>query len=425
MIAQRLETPNSEVAAVEKPVLPDGRRTPDDGPRLKILLVSHKFPPFIGGIEMHSFEVGRRMAAMGHSVTVLTGDPSDRLAREEMVSGMRILRVPTYPRSSDVFFAPGVYREVVRGTWDIIHVQGFHTFVPPIAMLGAIRKSAPFAITFHSGGHSSRVRNVIRGAQRAILRPLIVQADQLIAVSEFEADYFARGLRVARERIVVVPNGAEIETPFDVAPASQSNPLILTIGRLERYKGHQRVIAAFKELLKKRPGANLVVLGEGPYKAQLSALVQQLGLEGRVTIGGIPPENRRQMGRVLSRASAVVLLSDYEAHPVAALEAIALGRPVLASNSTGFAEMAAKGLLRGVDPTSSPQAIAEAIIEELERPPTSRRRVAINNWNDCAGALLAVYRETLRRRQAAGAPNTSRETNLGPVLTHEAKGAGS
>ena len=425
MIEQSLDARDSRTVSIDEPVVSEGPRTPNDGARPKILLVSHKFPPFIGGIEMHSFEVGRRMAAMGHSVTVLTGDPSDRLAKEEMVSGMRVLRVPAYPRSSDVFFAPGVYREVVRGTWDIIHVQGFHTFVPPIAMLAAIRKSAAFAITFHSGGHSSRLRNVIRGAQRAILRPLIVRADKLIAVSEFEADHFARGLRVARDRIVVVPNGAEIDTPLDVEPTGQSSPLILTVGRLERYKGHQRVIAAFSELLKKRPGANLLVLGEGPYKAQLSALVLQLGLEGHVVIGGIPPEHRRQMGQVLSSASVVVLLSDYEAHPVAALEAIALGRPVLASNSTGFAEMAAKGLLRGIDPTSSPQAVAQAIIEEIDRPPTGRPRVAIANWNDCAGALLAVYREALVRRQSAGAPDTSSEMNFGPVLTHEAKGAGS
>ena len=339
---QSLNIAKSEIQTGRQRVL-DGREpAPGDTPRLKILLVAHRFPPFIGGIEIHTFEVGRRMAARGHSVTVLTGDPTGKLAKEDLVAGMRVLRVAVYPKSSDIFFAPGVYREVVRATWDIIHVQGFHTFVPPIAMLGAVRGSAAFVITFHSGGHSSPVRNFIRGAQRAILRPLIVRANKLIAVSEFEADHFARGLRIRRDRIIVVPNGAEIGTPPDIAPPDRSHPMILSVGRLERYKGHHRVIAAFSELLKKRPGAELRVLGEGPYKPQLLKLVRTLGLEGSVTIGGIPPEQRQQMGGVLSKASVIVLLSDYEAHPVAALEAISVGRPVIASNSTGFAEMAAR-----------------------------------------------------------------------------------
>ena len=375
--------------------------TPGDTSRLKILLVSHKFPPFIGGIEMHTFEVGRRMAARGHSVTVLTGDPTGKLAREEFVAGMRVLRVAAYPRSSDIFFAPSVYREVVRATWDIIHVQGFHTFVPPIAMLGAVRGSAAFVITFHSGGHSSPMRNLIRGVQRAILRPLIVRAAKLIAVSEFEADHFARGLRVRRDRIIVVPNGAEIGAPLEVAPPDPNRPVILTVGRLERYKGHQRVIAAFGELLKKRPEAELRVLGEGPYKPQLLELVRTLGLESRVTIGGIPPEERQQMGAVLSKASVIVLLSDYEAHPVAALEAISVGLPVLASNSTGFAEMAARGLLRGIDPNSSSRVIADAIIEQIDRPATRGRQIAINNWDDCASNLLEVYHDVLIHRRGA------------------------
>ena len=233
------------------------------GRRFRIALIAHKFPPFMGGIEMHTFEVGRRMAAAGHAVTVLTGDPTGKLAREEPVAGMRVRRIPAYPKSSDIFIAPGFYREIHDANANIFHVQGFHTFVPPIAMLGAIRSSSAFVVTFHSGGHSSPLRNLIRGAQQAALRPLLLRADQLIAVSKFEAEHFAKGLRVPSERITVVPNGAEIETPPAVLPSSKDRPLIVSVGRLERYKGHHRVIEAFAELLKQRPNAQLRILGEG------------------------------------------------------------------------------------------------------------------------------------------------------------------
>ena len=60
--------------------------------QLNILLVANRFPPFIGGVEMHTFEVGRRMAAKGHNVTVLTGDPASTLPSEQTMSGMRVRR---------------------------------------------------------------------------------------------------------------------------------------------------------------------------------------------------------------------------------------------------------------------------------------------------------------------------------------------
>jgi glycosyltransferase involved in cell wall biosynthesis len=374
---------------------------------MNILLVAHKFPPFIGGIEMHTFEVGRRMAALGHTVAVLTGDPTDKLAIEEMVAGMRVIRVPVYPKSSDIFFSPAIYAAVKKLKADIIHVQGFHTFVPPFAMLAAIRAAIPFVMTFHSGGHSSPLRNIVRGAQRLVLKPLITRASKLIGVSEFEADLFARGLGVPRDRVVVVPNGAEIEVREDAAKRDANTTLIVSVGRLERYKGHQRVIDAFAELLKKRPEAELRILGEGPYKPQLFEKVQRLKLDGRVTIGGIPPEQRERMGAILSSAAAIVLLSEYEAHPVAALEGIAVGRPVIANNSSGFAEMVSKGHLRGVDPKASPADVAAAIIEEIDRPTAGRPKIKINNWDDCANDLLNVYRTIVSNKNIEPANKTN------------------
>jgi glycogen synthase len=122
-------------------------------------------------------------------------------------------------------------------------------------------------------------------------------------------------------------------------------------------------------------------------------------LTERVIIGGIPPEHRKQMGGILASASAVVLLSEYEAHPVAALEAISLGRPVLASNSTGFREMAEAGMLRGVDPAASPITVANAILEEVDNPTPRELGASVHTWDDCTRNLLDVYQTVLIRRE--------------------------
>src|SRR5262249_19814389 len=152
----------------------------------------------------------------------------------------------------DYYFAPGIYRELVRGTWEIVHVQGYHTLVAPLAMVAALGKRIPYVLTFHSGGHSSPLRNKIRGLQRAMLRPLIAGASQLIGVSQFEVDFFSETLNLPKQRFAVVPNGSDLpDTP--ILPATRRKNLLISIGRLERYKGHQRVIEAFPTVMQRYP----------------------------------------------------------------------------------------------------------------------------------------------------------------------------
>jgi hypothetical protein len=77
-------------------------------PQLRVLLVARKLPPFIGGIETHTYhtyEVGCRMATHCHEVTILTGDPAGKLPSKENVSGMKMLHVAAYPKSSDAVLA--------------------------------------------------------------------------------------------------------------------------------------------------------------------------------------------------------------------------------------------------------------------------------------------------------------------------------
>ncbi len=98
------------------------------------------------------------------------------------------------------------------------------------------------------------------------------------------------------------------------------------------------------------------------------------------------------MAALLGKASLVVLLSDFETHPLAALEAIALGRPLLVADTSGLGELAEQGLARAVSPDAVPEVIAGAMVEELERP-LVRPDVALPTWDDCAAGLLRLYAE--------------------------------
>jgi glycosyltransferase involved in cell wall biosynthesis len=259
-------------------------------------------------------------------------------------------------------------------------------------MAAALRTSVPYVLSFHSGGHSSPIRNALRGSQAAVLRPLAARAASLVAVSRFEASLFGRRLRLPPNRIRVIPNGAEIGIARP--PDCESRNLIVSIGRLERYKGHQHAVRALPHILAALPDVRLVVVGTGPYEHRLRALEHELGVADRVAHLTFPAQERQAMADLIASASVVVLFSEYEAYSVAALEAAALGRPVVAYNHTGLAEAIEAGLATGVAPRASETEIAAAIIEALRSPPR-HASAEVPTWDDCAAALSTLYWDIL------------------------------
>lgn len=355
---------------------------------MRVLMVSANYIPVMGGVETHVSEVAPRLVRAGVQLEILTTDRSGLLPEREVVNGVPVRRVAAYPRGRDYYLAPGVAQAMARGRWDLVHCQGIHSLVPPLAMLVAAQRRLPYVVTFHSGGHASMVRHRLRTLQWLALVPLLQRADRLIAVSRFEASVFGRLPGVDARRIEVISNGAEMTRRRDWAPAVDHN-LIVSVGRLERYKGHHRAIAALPQLMLTRPGVRLRIVGSGPYETQLHAAARQLGVADRVAIAAIPASDRSAMADLMASAGVVVLLSDYESQGLAVVEALALGRPVVVTDATALHEFVARGLARGVPAGASPAELAAAILEALGAPPSHPPR--LTTWDDCARQLLALY----------------------------------
>jgi glycosyltransferase involved in cell wall biosynthesis len=371
--------------------------TSKQGPR--VLLVTSLFLPHVGGVETHAYEVARRLRNEGVDVTVLTTDTSGQLPADDRIDGVAIRRVRAWPRSRDWAFAPGVFDEIAHGKWDVVHLLGYRTFVAPLTMLAASRAGIPFLVTLHSGGHSSRLRQLMRGAQPFVLRPFFVRAERIVAVSQFEADLFARRLRIPSERFVVIPNGSDLPQ-LDEVPRKRE-PLIVSLGRLERYKGHHRVIAALPYVLERFPQARLEIVGSGPYESELRRLATKLGVAERVEIGFVPAADRRAMAEKLSRASLVTLLSEYESHGLAVAEAVAVGSPALVAATSALNEFAERGEAAAVALDASSAEVGAAIVEHLSRPKVAQPR-ALPTWDECASRLLALYREIVQAGRRRG-----------------------
>lgn len=373
-----------------------------------VLMVCANYLPYTGGIETHVYEVARRFSGLdGFDITVLATDRTRRLPRREVLDGITVLRVPAWPRGRDYYLAPGIAAVAgQRDRWDLVHCQGIHTPVPVLAMLAARRADIPYVVTFHTGGHSLRHRNAMRSTQWRLAGRLLRNAVSLVGVSRFEAESLAEQARLRDKSITVIRNGGTL--PSAPAGTAAVPGRILSSGRLERYKGHHRVIEALPHVMRDVPDAHLVVLGTGPYEAKLRELAHRLGVVDRVTITHIPPADREGMARVLAESSVVAALSDYEAHPVAVMEALSVGRPVVGYDIAGIGELVAEGWVRGVTPGAPAISVARSLVEAMSAS-SLVDPAKLPTWDSCANQLAQVY------QASAGCPPVPATRHLLPA----------
>lgn len=370
-----------------------------DVPPIRVLVVAARFLPDLGGVEIITYEVTRRMAKRGDlELTVLATDTSGTLPIREEFEGFTVLRCRSYPSRRDYYFAPGIYRRVLSGHYDLIHCQGIHSAAPILAMMAARRGQIPYVVTFHTGGHSSGFRHRLRGTQWRALGPLLRGAAGLVASSRFEQRMFQEACHIDASRFRIIQNGGGL--PSIAGRAEVIPGRIVSSGRLERYKGHHRVIAALPIVQRSIPHATLQILGSGPYEGRLRSLINTLGLEKSVAIEGIAPGDRQAMAESLGRAAVVAALSEYEAHPVAVMEALTLGIPTVGLNTAGIGDLVEDGLVEGVPTDASPTAIARILVAALEGR-CVRSSARLPTWDMAASDLAHVYLDAVGLRRSS------------------------
>ena len=356
---------------------------------LRVVVVAARFPPDLGGTENHTYEVSKRIAGRSDiELTVLATDRSGARPASTTMEGFTVRRCPAYPRQRDYYFAPDIYRLILRGNYDLVHCQGIHTAVPVLAMLAARRRGVPYVVTLHTGGHPSAFRRRFRSIQWRILAPLLRRAAAIVAVSRFEQRVFQEACRIEASRFAVIPNGGNL--PADAARSAPVPGRIVSAGRLERYKGHQRVVEALPIVKQTIPHATLRIYGAGPYEPELRASIGSLGVEQSAEIQFIAPDNRARVAEALCEAEVFAALSEYEAHPVAVMEALTLGIPTVGLDTTGLADLVSDGLVTGIPKDASPTTVAKVLVAALAEGGRSDP-AGLPTWDEAAAALARIY----------------------------------
>lgn len=200
----------------------------------------------------------------------------------------------------------------------------------------------------------------------ALIRRWYPEADHFIAVSRGVADNLL-ALGIESRRITVIPNAVDVSSILQkslATPSPYPQPYLVAVGRLVVKKDYPTLLHAMS-LLPTQVIPHLVILGEGPERRKLTALCHDLKLEGRVSMPGFVANPYP----IMAAASCLVSSSISEGMPNALLEALVLGRPVVATNCpSGPAEILDHGRYGALVPVGQPEALAVAIGTMLANP---------------------------------------------------------
>ena len=249
---------------------------------------------------------------------------------------------------------------------DILHASSSKAGV--LGRLAAVAAHVPVRIfTVHGwafAAHSGAASRLYRLVDR-LVEPLTTVT---ICVSENDRLAGLAAKTCAAERTIVIPNAVALPAVCRSRSTERELPLFLAVGRLRAPKDFMTFVRALGKL---PPGSfDAVIVGEGPDRGPLEHEIGVLGLAGRVRLAG----ERRDVPELLADANVFVLSSRSEGHPVAILEAMAAGLPVVASRVGGVPEQVSHGETGLLVEPGDPDELAAAL-RRLATDPSLRLRL--------------------------------------------------
>jgi D-inositol-3-phosphate glycosyltransferase len=372
-----------------------------------------------GGMSVYVRALARELGRRGHRVDIFTRrqagetavtalDPGVRLITLAIGHGGPLTKHDLYPLAPDYARAVQAFgRQNERG-YDLIHSHYWLS-----GQVGRLLQQVwrrPHVMSFHTLAALKADGGTAAPAPRlAVEKALVRECDRLLAPCAAEKDNLVHRYGALAERIAMVPGGVDFDIfrPLDRAAARRQlghDPdtfLMLTIGRLTPLKGQARVIEALTHLGNDERLRLMIVGGDGPRDPDQRRLQRQADATGSgsrvIFTGSLAHET---LPVYYAAANAYVLASRYESFGLVGLEALACGRPVVASPVGVMASLGHKkqpGLIL-TDGTPSALAAGLAAVRDgtVAWPPeTIRDAVRDFGWEQAAAAALAAYRSVM------------------------------
>lgn len=363
---------------------------------MRILHVTDTFLPKIGGAEIAIDQLTRAMNAQGAQAAVLAQQSRAAGGEVNVPYPLRRFRNPQSSRWAGWWIQRQIQRtEKHLADFDVY--IGHHAFPPGFAVVKHARRTGRPSVVYPRGGdiyEVSRFRK--KAAAWKKLAWALANASAVICASQAMEDLVRQiiGISAAEGRLVRIPNGVNIHDLQQDASASRfagdpqfNAPFILGLGRTIRRKGFHILIDAFNRCSRK--DCKLVIAGDGrdleALKAQASSLSDRVHFTGLVD----GADKRWLLQNCLFMAAP----SLEESFGNVALEAMACGKPVVASRASGFAEIIKDNengcLVEVGSSTALAQALSDYIARDLKAQSTAARNTAQSfSWESIAKSYL-------------------------------------
>ena len=380
---------------------------------MKIALVSPYDYPYPGGVVKHIFYLEREFRRVGHDVRIIAAcseDVGDVPEQVIKVSGS-IAHIPFAGSTARITLSPLVYRRVKKileqEQFDVIHLHEPMTPTLPLSVLRHVPLSPQSVVvgTFHAyrednyPGYEYVKRVLDRFFER--LDGCIVVSE---VVREYMISYFPGDYRV-------IPNGIDVERfsnpalrPIEQFDDGKLN--ILFVGRLDKRKGFKYLIRAYARVKEAIPRTRLLVVGayDKEDKAEFVLYARKHGLRDVRFIGPVSEEDLPRYYRTCDVFCAPS--TGFESFGIILLEAMAAGKPIVASDIDGYRTVLQDGMEGLLIPPEDEQRLADGLICLLKEPALRERmgrqgqaKAQYYSWQKVAQQVLDYYQELLERKK--------------------------
>jgi phosphatidyl-myo-inositol dimannoside synthase len=378
---------------------------------MRVLIVTPEFPPQFGGIGTHCYEMAKHWSEQAE-VTVLA--PAVNGSRVRLEMPFEVVELQAAPnRALRLWGTIRAIRRLLRANqFDAVYMGHWRTDGVAFRLATVIGTAAPRYVQAIHGSEVLCLLGTRAGAPaRRAFRWTVAAADRLVALGSYQLEPLEQ-LGIQPERVFLSPEGVDISA-FRGADADaladrlrrrhglERKRVLLTVARLDEYKGHDMVICALPHILARVPDTLYLIVGSGGHEPALRGLVDQMGLTECVRfIGRVSEED---LAGYYHLCDVFIMATrrigcETEGFGIVFLEAAACGKPAVGGRTGGIRDAVLDGITGLLVDPGSPSEIAEAVVtllrnENLARGlgEAGRRRVTDElQYRDIAANILAV-----------------------------------
>lgn len=387
---------------------------------MKILFALTYYRPHISGLTIYVQRLASALAARGHHVTVLTSRYDAALPGQEIMDGVRVIRVPVALRVGKGVIMPG-YGEVARTLLrehDIASVHLPQENAAGLALSARLFSRTPVVLTYHCDLQlpKGKLNRVVDRVAYAANFASAVLADRVVAYTEDYASHSALLRHFRRKWKVILPpvvlpdaHPGAAETFAQQWELRRHHPVIGFVARLAAEKGVEVLVGAMPRILEEFPNARVLfvgpyrnVLGEEAYARQLVPLIERLGTHW-IFMG---PLGQEELAAYYPNCNVYVMpsLNSTESFGLVQVEAMLHGVPVVASDLPGVRMPVKMTGMGEVFPVGDSDKLAEAVLRVLRnRDQYVRPRAEIEhifNLDQTVTAYESLFEAEIERRHA-------------------------